>query len=467
MPANVAFPTSSTPGFKPGEGAGRLINCYADKEGQQVVLLRSPGISPWGDATIETPRGMLATDAGLYVAVLDKLVSVNSGGVATVLANSMSGSAPVTMARNNKAPTPDIVIVGDSNAYTVSGANVIAYPDVDVGSPSSVASLGGYFLFTYGNGDIIASDLNSTAINTLSTARAESIPDGLLRVTVSGGRAFFWGASSFEVWYDAGTSPFPLARSEVVNVGLFAPWAIAGAQDGWDLQQIFVASDGSVRRLNGYSPDRISTRAVERDIQAVAVPSTVRACVYTEGGNAFWVLSSPSWTWEYNATTDEWNERKSYGLSRWRADMSARAFGRWIVGDTLSTNLGHVTSTAYDEFGAPLIARAEGVLKEFPARMRIPAVHFDFTVGQGVESGGDPVETDPQVALSWSHDGGADYSNPLWRKLGRQGQHKRQVVIHNIGRSTPHGSRIAWEVSDPVWFQFRGATVINPVPRRP
>jgi hypothetical protein len=113
------------------------------------------------------------------------------------------------------------------------------------------------------------------------------------------------------------------------------------------------------------------------------------------------------------------------------------------------------------------VARAEGILKDFPARMRLPAIHFDFTVGQGVATGEDPIETDPQVAISWSHDGGAAWSNDLWRKLGAQGESKRQIVVRNIGRSTPHGVRVAWVISDPVHFQFRGATVIEPIPRKP
>jgi hypothetical protein len=336
-----------------------------------------------------------------------------------------------------------------------------------VGAPNSVSLLDAYFIFTYGDGSIIASDLNSTSINTLSTAKAEANPDGLIRGTVSGRQFYAWGPSSLEIFDNAGTSPFPLARTTVVPVGLFGPWAIAGFEDGWDRDQIFVASDGTVRRLNGYQPDRISTRAVERDIQSVAVASTLRACVYTVSGNAFWVLSSPTWTWEFNATTNEWNERRSYGLTRWRGETSARFAGNWIVGDTQSTSIHYIGAQFFDEAGDPLVARAEGIMKDFPARIRLPSIDFDFTAGQGTESGTDPIETDPRVMLEWSHDGGATWSNPLWRELGRQGDFKRQIRLHNTGRSTPQGFRMAWEVSDPVWMQFRGARVINPLPRRP
>jgi hypothetical protein len=466
MPANIAFPTSSWPGDQ-GEGAGRLINVFADKEADKITWYRSPGLSAFADTGFSYPRGMLATDSALYVAVEGKLISINAAGVATAVGGALSGNLPVTMARNNKIPTPDIAIVSDAGAFTISGGSVVTWVDPDVGSPNSVSLLDAYFIFTYGDGSIISSDLNSTAINALSTAKAEANPDGIIRGTVSGRQFYAWGPSSLEIFDNAGTSPFPLARSTVVPVGLFGQWAIAGYEDGWDLSQIFVASDGTVRRLNGYQPERVSNRAVERDIQSVAVASTLRACVYTVAGNAFWVLSSPTWTWEYNATTGEWNERRSYGLTRWRGETSARAFGRWVVGDTQSTSILHIGSQWMGEGGDPLVARAEGVMKDFPARIRVPVVDFDFTVGQGVENSPEPNAVDPQVLLSWSHDGGATWSNPLWRPLGRQGDFKRQIRLFNTGRSTPQGVRFAWEIPDPAPFQFRGATVLNPIPRKP
>jgi hypothetical protein len=465
--SNVTFPTSSSPGAKPGEGSGRLINCYVDKDGDHVAYFRSAGLRAVADTGHSGPRGMLATATALYVAQQDTLVSYSTSGVITTITGALSGARPVTMARNNAAPTPNIAIVTENGAFTITAGAIATWPDFDVGTPVSVSSLDGYFLWVYGTGAIIASDLNSTNINTLSTARAESNPDGLIRGTVSGRQFFAWGQASLEVWDNAGSSPFPLSRAAVVPVGLLSSWAIAGFEDGWDLTQIFVASDGTVRRLNGYQPERISTRAVERDIASVPATDLIRAFVYTSGGNAFWVLTSPIWTWEFNATTSEWNERRSDEMPRWRALTSAKFGGRWLAGDVLSTSLMEITSAALDEAGAPLKAQGEGVLKDFPARMRVPALHFDFTVGQGRESGLDPIESDPTVALSWSHDGGASWSNPLFRRLGRQGNFERQVRIDNLGRSTPHGTRVRWEVSDPVPLQFRGASAVSLTVRRP
>ena len=85
-------------------------------------------------------------------------------------------------------------------------------------------------------------------------------PDGLFRGIVYGPSFLAMGANTIEVWQDAATIPFPLSRVTVIPCGLYGPWAVAGAQDGWTEALIFVASDCSVRRIDGYTPTRISPR---------------------------------------------------------------------------------------------------------------------------------------------------------------------------------------------------------------
>jgi hypothetical protein len=75
-------------------------------------------------------------------------------------------------------------------------------------------------VFTTGDGRAFATDLNSTSVNALSFGKAEAKPDGLVRVVSWGGRLLFFGNITTEVWTDAGTTPFPFARSTVIPRGL-------------------------------------------------------------------------------------------------------------------------------------------------------------------------------------------------------------------------------------------------------
>ncbi|KMO35445.1 hypothetical protein VQ02_17330 [Methylobacterium variabile] len=468
----VPFPTSSGPGAIPGEGSGRLVNVFAAKDGAVVRWYPVPGLDVVAQPKAVAPRGGLVVGASLYLAREDLLFVLRGDGRFSRV-GALDGSKPVTMARNNRAPVPDVVAVTDVGAFVVTATGVQDYPGTVIGQPNSVSFLDGYFLFTYADGTIRASGTtaeptNTTAMNDQSYTRAEAKPDGLLRGTVSAGQFFAWGASSVEVYDDAGTSPFPLARSAVIPVGLLGPWCVAGFEDGWDRQQIFVASDGTVRRLSGYQPEIVSTRAVERFIAAAPRPDSLRACVYTHGGNAIWALSSPRGTWEFNATVGEWNERMSRGQLRWRAETSIRFNNRWILGDVVTGDVLALNPAGRREAGETITSRIESQpLASFPARTRVSGLEVDITTGQGRAAGAAPIETDPSCLISWSHDGGMSWGNALQRPIGPPGVGGRRVSVGDLGRSTREGLRVAVEVSDPVPFVFKGADLPRVTVRKP
>jgi hypothetical protein len=457
-PITIPFPRSSQPGQRPGEGAGRLVNTFCEVDGDLVRWPAVPGLVAFGDMLRSTPRG--ATDIGgvLYAAYSNVVLSVSSSGTPTLLSGALSGDGPVTWSRNNKASSPDVVVVSEQGAFTVTPTTVSSFADPDLPQPNSVSPLGGYHVFTIGDGRIFTTGLNTITVDALAFATAESNPDGLIRGVTHGNVFFAMGTDSIEIWRNAGTSPFPLARdSSTIPVGLLGPWAVAGQDNGWDGPLIFVAADGTVRVLNGYTPDIISNKDVERDIAKISDKTTIRASVYVVGGNPIFSLQSPSWTWEYNVRTGFWHERQSYGALRWRGSTSVKFAGKWLIGDVQSTKLQEVSEAAYTEDGAALVTRWEaGPVKQFPDRTQVPAAFFDFTTGQGSILGSDD-EVTPKASVSWSHDGGATWSVPITaRLLGQQGQFDTLVRVNRMGLSTHHGIRIAIESSSPVYRVLRG-----------
>lgn len=446
----LTFPKSSTPGAYPGEGAGRLVNVYAVADGDRAAFVSVPGLVPFGAAGAG-PRGFLLVGSLLYDAVKDTLYTVNATGLAT-LVGQLSGSDPVTMARNNRSPSPDVVIVTEDGAYAASTAGIADYPDPDVGTPTSVTFLDGYFLFTYGDGTIRASGLNTTDINDQSFTKAESKPDGLIRGIAKNGQFIALGPTSTEFYSNAGTQPFPLARAEVSDTGLFGRWAVAGFEDGWDRSWFSVASDRTVCRWDGYTPTRVSTREVERSIAGITDPNSLRMCVYGFGGNAVVSLSGPGFTWEYHVTANRWFERESYGAKRWRGERSVNAFGRWLVGDLRSTSIMAISETTRREGSDPLVCTMEALGPTFPRGARLNDLRVEITTGQGRAEGLEPIETDPRALISWSLDGGASFGTAVERSLGRQGQFGKPVTVTSLGRARGAGLTVRIEVSDPVRF---------------
>lgn len=457
MPSLV-YPKSSTPGARPGEGAGRLVNVFTFLDGEEATMGPAPGLVPFA-LVGSGPRGFLRiSDALLYVAVADTLYSVNSSGTAAIIGN-LPGASPVTMARNNRPLAPDVVIIAEGTPFITNGTTVSDYPDPDVGSPTSVTFLDGYFIFTYGDGTIRSSGLNTTDINDQAFTKAEAKPDGAIRGIVKGSQFIALGPSSAEFYSDTGTIPFPFTRTEVVDTGLFGQWAVAGFEDGWDRSWFMVASDRTVGRWDGYTFTRISTRDVERSIAGVADPSTLRMVVYAFAGNAVVSISGPMFTWDYHVASGLWFERESDGLPRWRARCSVNAFGRWIVGDTLSSNIMTVSEAARTEADAPLVCTMDGRLDAFPNGVRLNDLRLDISTGQGRAEGETVPEGDPCALISWSLDAGGHFSAPVRRSIGRQGEFGRAVTVGSLGRSRGNGVTVRTVIADPVPFVLKGASV--------
>ena len=59
----------------------------------------------------------------------------------------------------------------------------------------------------------------------LLTAQADQSPDKIQGLIVVGRDLWIFGTQSFEIWYDAGTAPFPFARNISIagQIGLYAP----------------------------------------------------------------------------------------------------------------------------------------------------------------------------------------------------------------------------------------------------
>ncbi len=450
----LTFPKSSSPGARPGEGGGRLVNVFWALDGERPALVPAPGLEPFS-AVAQGPRGFLLVGSLLFVAVKDGLYTVNAGGVATFV-GTLSGSAPVTMARNNRSPSPDIVIVTEDGPYVATTTTIGDYPDPDAGTPTSVAFLDGYFLFSYGDGTIRASGLNTTDLNDQSFTKAESHPDGVIRGITKNGQYIALGPTSTEFYSNASTQPFPLARAEVSDTGLFGRWAVAGFEDGWDRPWFSVASDRTVCRWDGYTPTRVSTREVERSIATITDADSLRMCVYGFGGNAVVSLSGPNWTWEYHVAANRWFERESYGQKRWRAERSVNAFNRWLVGDLRSTSVLAISETTRREGSDPLVCTMEAIGPTFPQGARLGDLRVEMSTGQGRAEGLDPIETDPRALISWSLNGGP-MGTAVERSIGRQGQFGQAVTVTSLGRARGAGVRLRIEVADPVPFSLYGA----------
>ena len=323
----------------------RMVNLFPEAipEGsggkEAGFLLRCPGLrllATVGDGPI---RGLWVTNGVAYVVSGDKFYSLSTSYTATLI-GTVSGSGPVSMADNGT----QIFIACNPLSYIYNTSTAVFAPitDVDFPGAGSVGYLDGYFVFNEPDSQKfwVTSLLDGTSVDPLDFASAEGYPDNVIALIVDHREIFLFGTTSVEVWYDAGTPDFPLARIQgaFMEVGCEAAYSVAKL----DNSVFWLGSDargrGIVYRANGYTPARISTNAVEYAIQGYGSISDAVAYTYQQDGHPFYVLIFPSAqaTWVYDVSTTLWHERAGFEggqFTRHRSNCQMSYNSEIVVGD--------------------------------------------------------------------------------------------------------------------------------------
>jgi hypothetical protein len=155
--------------------------------------------------------------------------------------------------------------------------------------------------------------------------------------------------------------------------------------------------DGMGFRLNGLTPQRITTHAVELAWKSYPKRSDAVSYAYQDQGHAFWVVLFPSAnngngaTWVYDVATGLWHERDllseatggSLGHPSWN---HAYWNGFHVVGDWRSANLYQMSTSFYSNAGVPIIKlrRAPHISTELEMT-RFDKFTLDMETGLGPE----------------------------------------------------------------------------------
>lgn len=457
---DILFPITTAPGSRPGEGAGRLINCYAEKlaDGARSShsRRRSPGLARVAKTGFNGARGFHFHNGTLYVAQAERLVRISEvGGVyVSVDIGALPGDGRVTFARNNKAPLADILCTTEDDTFVItSGSAPASLGEGSLPQAQTVDFIDGYFVWAIRDGRVFFSAINDTTVSALDFGKAESHPGGIYRAVAFGELLYLCGPNAIEVWQNAGNATgSPFSRASVINRGIAGTFAIAGNEYGFSAL-IFVGDDNAVYRLDGgYQITKVSTPDLDRLIAKTADKSTLDVTVAITEGHQWATVSGPGFSWTYELGTGLWHERASYLDNHWRGVCSTQAFNKWVIGDRETDDVWFLDSAALMEGEKPLVMSAVSLpASNFPNRSIIPRADFDFIVGQGLITGIEPIETDPVCLISWSDDGGQTFKQPLKRSLGRLARHNTSVSVNRTGTAGRYARVWRVDISDPVY----------------
>jgi hypothetical protein len=471
---NIPFPMLSTPGQQPNASGGRLINTYpetlAQTAGMPYVYWRVPGLTIWGTAPTGLYRGGVVV-AGTFYALFGATVYsfTAGGGAGTALAGSIPGSAYCWFAVNQNNP-PDIVMVSPGvGAFIINPTTGVAnYPDSNVGNPNAVVYILGFFIFTYGNGKTVASNVDTlstpppTGININNYAFANSKPDTLYRpIPLGNGQLLLAGSNTIEVWGGGNATGYPFSYVSTIYRGIAGPQAIAGNEDGWGKGLFFVGDDNKVSTLTTYTPTPVSVPDIDRLIESEPDKSKIIVGVYVAGGHGFVVVQGPNWCWEYDTTLLSWHERQSYLQNYWRGYQPIFVFGSWLCGDVKSSSLLKIDSTVRKEVNDPLRMRIEtGPAGGFPHVLRVNTIEVYMTKGASNALGADPQETNATISITMSRDGGQSWGMPRNVPVGRQAVGTGRARASVWGHAPVEGVRWRFDESAGINFGFMGADLV-------
>ena len=455
----------------------RMVNLYPEivPEGGKTAafLSRCPGLRRLVAAGNGPIRGLWPLKDYLYAVSGDTLYRLNVIGNTTRWKikplGTVTGTGPVSMADNGTqifiACNPDGFIY---NTVTEVFAQIT---DPDFPGAVKVGYLDGYFVFNEPNSSRVwvTALLDGLSVDPLDFASAEGDPDGLVSLIVDHREAWLFGSNSVEVWYDAGLPDFPLQRIQGAfnEIGCAAAYSVAKLDNGLFWLGSDARGRGIVYRANGYTGQRISTHAIEWQIQQYGDISDAIGYTYQQDGHAFYVLIFPTaqTTWVYDVATQAWHERAGWdngNFVRHRSNCQAVYDDQIVVGDFENGNIYAFDLDEYADNGdIQKWLRSWRALPTGTNNLKRTTQHslqIDCETGVGLNTG---QGSEPQMMLRWSDDGGHTWSNEHWMSMGKIGEYYRRAIYRRLGMTLKLRDRV-YEVSgtDPVKIAIMGAQLI-------
>jgi hypothetical protein len=470
MPAYPQFIGGSHVSQSPVADHQRTVNWYVEKLEQpggttQLALYPTPGVRTLATAATTPGRAHFARAAREFAVIGTTYVEIDAGGTITERGTVAVDEYPATISSNGDGGGQNFVTSGNNGYLHDLGTN--AFTQVRTGATRLGAHLNGYFLtLDADTSTLFLSDLlDGTTWDPTQFAQRSIEADPWVSLAVQDRYLWLFGETTSEVWYDAGSFPFPFAPhpSGLVPFGcraIFSPKVAAGA-----LHWLAQTKDGpgQIVRAAGFSPEVISTAPVQVALAGYSSLSDAVGDAYQDLAHSFYVLSFPTAqaTWVFDARDQVWHERGTWlsaesRYDAWRPCFHAFVFNQHRMLDRASGAI-YDLSPAYgtDAEDRPLRRLRRGpTLWDDQQRLFVSVFELHLEPGLGLTSG---QGSDPQVTLRISTDGGKTWSSERGRSAGQLGHYDTRVRWWRCGSGRAWVAEIV--VSDPIPWRILGALI--------
>ena len=343
---------------------------------------------------------------------------------------------------------------GGTGSYVVNGSQTVGsetlyalnfsvLPSTDGGFSGAdvVDIVDNYFVYNRPNTQQWgSSNILSPISAQLAFSSKDGAPDNLVSIIVDHREVYLLGETSSEVWIDAGLFPFAFQRIPGTNTqhGIAAKFSVARLGNSFAYVSRNVRGQAQIMMMNGYTPTRISTHAVENTLVDKYIEDA-RAWTYQLEGHEVYVVSFPTLdlTWAYDVSTGMWHKWLSVDnqnvFHRHRGNCQANFQNLNLVGDYANGLVYQLDQANYTDNGNEIrrVRRAPHMVSDYQ-RQYFDELQIYFQPGVGLSNGLTDNEN-PQAMLRWSDDGGSTWSREYWVSIGTQGAYKNRAIWRRMG----------------------------------
>jgi hypothetical protein len=428
------------------------------------------GLSISGRSSSNSVRGLCRMDDYLYAVIGNICVRFDEDLVAEIVSTSVmdTDEGTVTLMHNG---VELMITDGTTKAYvynsgTSAWTTLTRAINTFYGGLSG-AVMDGYFI----SGDPQSYNFYHSNLNAGSTwditdqSAADYKPDKFVALAAVFNELWIFCEETSEIFYNSGSANLVFQRRSggTLDVGCAASHSVVEI----DNSLVWLASDLTVRRASGISPQIISSPQMSYHMEEYDTVSDAFAFGYTISGRKFYQLTFPSAnvTWVYDFSTSNWSKKASFQThtdfdGRHRASSYAYFNGMHLVGDYEDGVIYQMMDGVYtdDEHRKIRTVIAPSLRdREDGRNLFISCLELPMEVGVGIQSG---QGEEPQAMLQYSDDGGKTWSNERWKTIGKTGEYKNRVRWNRLGSA--RNKVFKFQFSDPVPITIIGNPIINP-----
>lgn len=382
------------------------IPVRAEREGTltPIQLRDAPGVKPFVriTRTVESEGGPVVIDVGpgrglrnvegkLFVVAAQTLYQISNTGVAIPF-GTIPGVGRVSMSHNQRGLGNELATDNGSARYVFNTNTQVLQKVTDEAFPGSFMGffIDGYQGFIEPQGRYWGhSELaDALAYNSLDRYEAEGDPDRIVSGIVSHREVLIFGRETIEPYVNTGqqTGTFERASNTVIEVGCaakFTPRLL-------DNSVLWLDDKRIVRRMEGYTPVRISTDAIDAAFSECTAAQIANAYAFTwetRGHKVYYTTVPGMFTFGYDVLTGQWHERATWGMQHW--DVIDLAFwnGKWIALSGQNGRLYELDQNYKLDRCDPLVRkRVTGKLWDSENEMTLNNVELKFNTGGPVST---------------------------------------------------------------------------------